>query len=128
MRLSTEPTVHDVSEALGLRLLAGNRLSDRTVSAVHVIELAGPWNHLVDGELVLSNGLWHDEGTDTMSYVSRLADHGISGLRYGLMHVGDEVPQDMATKVDFFLALSAAEGRHPEPSPAVFEPTVATAA
>ncbi|MBS1678876.1 MAG: PucR family transcriptional regulator ligand-binding domain-containing protein [Actinobacteria bacterium] len=95
MTLAAGPTVSEVSKALGLRLLARANAAERPISAVHVIELADPWNHLAAGELVLSNGLWHAGVEETKEYVRRLAEHGVVGLGYGLVREGEVVPDDV---------------------------------
>jgi hypothetical protein len=88
-------TVLEVCEALDLRLLAGRRGADRIVTAVHVIELSEPWDHLAPGELVLSNGLWHDAVGTVEEYIEKLVVHEAAGMGYGLVDDGTEVPSDV---------------------------------
>ena len=117
-------TVLDVCEDLGLRLLAGRRVAGRVVTAVHVIELAEPWDHLAAGELVLSNGLWHDEVGTVQEYVEKLVACQAAGMGYGLVDEGTEVPADVIAACEALgLALFEVppDGRFVDISAHVFE-------
>lgn len=119
-------TVLDVCEALGLRLLAGCEAAGRVVTAVHVIELSEPWDHLAPGELVLSNGLWHDSVGTVEAYVEKLVRHQAAGMGYGLVEPGTQVPDDVIAACESAgLALFEVppEGRFVDISAYVFEST-----
>ena len=74
-------TVRQLSEELGLPVLAGAAGLDAPVRWVHISELPDPTPWLSGGELLLMTG---DRIADGAGYVDRLADYGLAALAIGL--------------------------------------------
>ncbi|WP_125615587.1 PucR family transcriptional regulator [Specibacter cremeus] len=79
-----------------LRPASGKAVAHRTVSGVHISELADPTPYLEGGELLLTTGIpVAGPPTAMAAYVQRLADRGVSGLGLGLGAGVDEVPDGL---------------------------------
>ncbi len=83
-------------EALGLRVCCGEERLDRDVRWVHVTELADPTPYLRDAELILTNGLWLEQGVAVEDYVERVAASHACGLMFGLLAERPELPARLA--------------------------------
>ena len=100
-------TVRDIIEGPGLSLdlAAGSEGLDREVSWLHVSELEDPTPFLGGGEFLLTTGLGVGElAAAQRAYVRRLANHGLSGLGFGVGFGFAEVPEplvDEAEKLGF---------------------------
>ncbi|GAA3747715.1 PucR family transcriptional regulator [Salinactinospora qingdaonensis] len=83
-------------DALGLRVLvAGDpRLLDAPLLWVHNTELLDPSGYLRERELVLTNGLWHEEG-NAAAFVANVVRAGGAGIVYGLRDVTPESPREL---------------------------------
>jgi len=85
-----------------LRPAAGQVVSGRQLSGVHVSELHDPTAYLEGGELLLTTGIpLRGAGSrasrdDTDAYVRRLAGRGVAALGLGLGEGLDEVPAALA--------------------------------
>jgi purine catabolism regulator len=81
------PTIASLCAALPRVLVPapGFDAVDRTISAVHVSELADPTEYLSGGELLLTTGLsLTDDPDQSTAYVARLVAAGVSALGIGL--------------------------------------------
>jgi purine catabolism regulator len=76
---------------LELEIAAGEAGLDRAVRWVHISELADPTPWLSGGELLLTTGL--AIGDDAEAYVTRLAEHGLTGLGFGVGFGFERVPE-----------------------------------
>lgn len=77
-------TVRELLRDLEVSLLAGEDAADAPVRWVHISELADPTPWLSGGELLLCTGMaLHDAGAQR-AFVTRLADHGLAGLGFGV--------------------------------------------
>jgi PucR family transcriptional regulator, purine catabolism regulatory protein len=88
-------TVRDIlaTPGVSLGLAAGSDGLANEVSWVHVSELGDPTPWLEGGELLLTTGLGVGElQAGQRSYVRRLAEHGLSGLGFGLGFGYADVP------------------------------------
>jgi purine catabolism regulator len=74
-------TVGELSEELGLPVLAGEPGLGAAIRWVHISELPDPTPWLSGGELLLTTG---NRIGDGVGYVERLDDHGIAALAVGL--------------------------------------------
>ncbi len=88
-------TVRELVDGLGVRLLAGEEGLDLPVRWVHISELADPTPWLSGGELLLSTGLQLHTAEQQREFVTRLADHQLSGLGLGTGFTHQSVPQPM---------------------------------
>jgi len=77
-------TVRELLDELDVRLLAGEAALDLPVRWVHISELLDPTPWLSGGELLLSTGLQLDTPERQREFVTRLADHRLSGLGFGI--------------------------------------------
>jgi purine catabolism regulator len=85
-------TVRELLRDLEVGVLAGEANLDAPVRWVHISELADPTPWLSGGELLLTTGLAVDSPEAQRDYVARLADHGLSGLGFGVGFGHAEVP------------------------------------
>jgi len=77
---------------LELDVVAGEAGLDRAVRWVHISELEDPTPWLSGGELLLTTGL---QLGDARAYVTRLADHGLTGLGFGTGFSHATVPEEL---------------------------------
>ena len=84
-----------------LEIAAGEAGLDRAVRWVHISELSDPTPWLSGGELLLTTGL--AIGDDAEAYVTRLAEHGLTGLGFGVGFGHERIPEAL-------LAAAAAQG------------------
>src|ERR1041384_1448524 len=94
-------TVRGLVDELGLELAAGSEGADAPVRWVHISELSDPTPWLSGGELLLTTGL--AIGDDAEAYVTRLAEHGLTGLGFGVGFGHERIPEPL-------LAAAAAHG------------------
>jgi purine catabolism regulator len=92
-------TVRQLSEELGLPVLAGEAGLDAPLRWVHISEMPDPTPWLSGGELLLMTG---DRIGDGVGYVHRLADYGLAALAIGLGVEGglQEVPPAMLEEAE----------------------------
>src|SRR5882757_11111517 len=76
----------------GVELVCGEEGADQPVRWVHISELADPTPWLSGGEFLLTTGMGLDSARDQRAYVKRLADHGLSGVGFGIGFQHDSVP------------------------------------
>ncbi|WP_274563488.1 PucR family transcriptional regulator [Streptomyces spiramyceticus] len=82
------------TDALGLRLLAGEDELDRTVRGVMTTDLRDPSRYLSGGELVLTGLAWRHSAEDSEPFVRLLAGAGVVGLAAGEAELG-AIPNDL---------------------------------
>ena len=85
-------TVRELLRELDVRLLTGEAAVDVPVRWVHISELLDPTPWLSGGELLLTTGMQLDTAERQREFVSRLADHQLAGLGFGIGFAHDEVP------------------------------------
>ena len=96
-------TVRDLATMPGLELsvAAGADGLANEVSWLHVSELADPTEFLEGGEFLLTTGLGvGEEATTQRAYVRRLAEHGLSGLGFGIGFGFPAVPAPLVEEAD----------------------------
>ena len=95
----SQSTVRDLlsRSELGLKVCCGRDHLDRAVRWTHVTELPDPTPYLREAELVLTNGLWLDQGVSPRDYVDRLATSRAAGLMFGLLRERPQIPEDLVT-------------------------------
>ena len=76
-------TVADLSEEMGLSLVAGRDEAGAPIRWVHITELADPTPWLSGGELVLTTGMALRTDAELRAYVRCLAEHDLAGLGFG---------------------------------------------
>ena len=86
-------TVRELLKDLEVRLVAGEEGLDLPVRWVHISELLDPTPWLSGGELLLSTGLQLDSTKRQREFVTRLADHHLAGLGFGIGFGHDTVPE-----------------------------------
>jgi purine catabolism regulator len=86
-------TLRDLVRDLDVRLVAAQDGLDAPVRWVHISELADPTPWLSGGELLLTTGLSLDTPAEQKAYIARLADHGLSGLGFGVGFGHEGVPK-----------------------------------
>ena len=85
-------TVRELLEDLDVRLLAGEATTDLPVRWVHISELRDPTPWLSGGELLLSTGMQLNTDAEQREFVTRLADHQLAGLGFGVGFSHEAVP------------------------------------
>ena len=85
-------TVRELLRDLDVGVLAGEANLDAPVRWVHISELADPTPWLSGGELLLTTGLSLPTADEQRAYVTRLADHGLAGLGFGIGFGHGEIP------------------------------------
>jgi purine catabolism regulator len=85
-------TVRELLRDLEVGVLAGEANLDAPVRWVHISELADPTPWLSGGELLLTTGLSLPTAEEQRAYITRLADHGLAGLGFGVGFGHAEVP------------------------------------
>jgi purine catabolism regulator len=88
-------SVGDLLRDIDVRVLAGAAHLETPVRWVHISELADPTPWLSGGEFLLTTGMGLDSARDQRAYVKRLADHGLSGVGFGIGFQHDSVPPAM---------------------------------
>lgn len=89
-------TVRELLRELDVGVLAGEANLDAPVRWVHISELADPTPWLSGGELLLTTGLSLASPDEQRAYVTRLADHGLAGLGFGVGFGHEGVPEALA--------------------------------
>jgi len=85
-------TVRELLNGLDVRLLCGETSVDLPVRWVHISELEDPTPWLSGGELLLSTGMLLQTEEAQRAFITRLADHRLSGLGFGTGFTHAEVP------------------------------------
>jgi purine catabolism regulator len=97
-------TVRELLNGLDVRLLTGEAAIDLPVRWVHISELPDPTPWLSGGELLLTTGMQLGSAEQQGEYISRLADHQLAGLGFGVGFGHDQVPEGLvraAAEVEF---------------------------
>src|SRR6186997_1893041 len=85
--------LRELLRELELEIIAGEAGLDRAVRWVHSSELVDPTPWLSGGELLLTTGLQLRDDAQQRAYVSRLAEHGLSGLGFGVGFSHERAPE-----------------------------------
>lgn len=85
-------TVRELLNGLDVRLLCGEASVDLPVRWVHISELEDPTPWLSGGELLLSTGMLLQTEEAQRAFITRLANHRLSGLGFGTGFTHAEVP------------------------------------
>ena len=85
--------LRELLRELELEIVAGEAGLDRAVRWVHSSELVDPTPWLSGGELLLTTGLQLGDDAQQRAYVSRLAEHGLSGLGFGVGFSHERAPE-----------------------------------
>jgi purine catabolism regulator len=85
-------TVRELLNGLDVHLRTGESALDLPVRWVHISELEDPTPWLSGGELLLSTGLLLDNDLQQREFITRLADHQLSGLGFGVGFGHETVP------------------------------------
>ncbi|HEX3831307.1 MAG TPA: PucR family transcriptional regulator ligand-binding domain-containing protein [Solirubrobacteraceae bacterium] len=85
-------TVRELLRDLDVRLLCGEAATDLPVRWVHISELKDPTPFLSGGELLLTTGMQLNTPQRQAEFVSRLADHQLAGVGFGVGFGHREVP------------------------------------
>src|SRR5947209_3435859 len=88
-------TVRELLKDVNVRLLAGEGGVDLPVRWVHITELTDPTPWLSGGELLLTTGLLLDTAQRQREFITRLADHHLAGLGFGIGFGHDAVPESL---------------------------------
>jgi purine catabolism regulator len=89
-------TVRDLLHDLDVRLLTGEAAVDVPVRWVHISELQDPTPWLSGGEVLLSTGMQLNTPERQREFVSRLADHQLAALGFGVGFGHERVPPALA--------------------------------
>ena len=97
-RTKVMATVRELVAArgLGIRVVDDVGSLDREIEGVHTTDLPRPSRYLLQGELVLTNGLWFPE-IEPETWVSDVASAGIAALGFGLGSPHPAIPDDVVT-------------------------------
>jgi DNA-binding PucR family transcriptional regulator len=85
-------SVRELLRDLDVRLLCGEAATDLPVRWVHISELKDPTPWLSGGELLLTTGMQLNTPQRQDEFVTRLADHQLAGLGFGVGFGHREVP------------------------------------
>jgi purine catabolism regulator len=85
-------SVRELLRDLDVRLLCGEAATDLPVRWVHISELKDPTPFLSGGELLLTTGMQLNTPQRQSAFVTRLADHQLAGLGFGVGFGHREVP------------------------------------
>ena len=85
-------SVRELLRDLDVRLLCGEAATDLPVRWVHITELKDPTPFLSGGELLLTTGMQLNTPQRQIEFVTRLADHQLAGLGFGVGFGHREVP------------------------------------
>ena len=88
-------TVRELLKDLDVRLVAGEGGVDLPVRWVHITELTDPTPWLSGGELLLTTGLQLDTPERQREFVTRLTDHHLAGLGFGIGFEHETVPEPL---------------------------------
>jgi purine catabolism regulator len=97
-------TIRELLRDLDIGILAGEANLDAPVRWVHISELADPTPWLSGGELLLTTGLSSTTPDEQRAYLTKLADHGLAGLGFGVGFGHAQVPEalvEAAAERDF---------------------------
>src|SRR5690348_7162433 len=86
-------TVRELLKDLEVRLVAGEAGLHLPVRWVHISELIDPTPWLNGGELLLTTGLQLDTPERQREFVTRLTDHHLAGLGFGIGFGHKSVPE-----------------------------------
>jgi PucR family transcriptional regulator, purine catabolism regulatory protein len=86
-------TVRELLRELDVRLLCGEAATDLPVRWVHISELKDPTPWLSGGELLLTTGMQLNTPQRQREFVTRLADHRLAGVGFGVGFGHREVPE-----------------------------------
>lgn len=84
---------------LGLRVVGDDGFLDRQIEGVHTSDLPRPSRYLLQGELVLTNGLWFPE-VEPEAWVSDVAGAGVAALGFGLGSPHPSIPDEVVTSCE----------------------------
>jgi purine catabolism regulator len=85
-------TVRELLNGLDVRLVTGDAAIDLPVRWVHISELQDPTPWLSGGELLLTTGMQLTSPEQQREFVTRLSDHQLSGVGFGVGFSHEEVP------------------------------------
>ena len=77
-------TVRELLRGLDVRLLTGDEATDVPVRWVHISELLDPTPWLSGGEVLLTTGMALQTPEQQREFLTRLADHHLAGLGFGI--------------------------------------------
>jgi purine catabolism regulator len=86
-------SVRELLRDLDVRLLCGEAATDLPVRWVHISELKDPTPWLSGGELLLTTGMQLNTAQRQREFVTRLADHRLAGLGFGVGFGHLEAPE-----------------------------------
>ncbi|MGI8716081.1 MAG: PucR family transcriptional regulator [Solirubrobacteraceae bacterium] len=86
-------TVRELLRDLDVNLLCGEAATDLPVRWVHISELKDPTPWLSGGELLLTTGMQLNTAQRQREFVTRLADHQLAGVGFGVGFGHREVPE-----------------------------------
>src|SRR2546423_13267646 len=86
-------TVRELVSEMGLKLGAGESGGDAPLRWVHISELEDPTPWLSGGELLLTTGIGLGTPTRQRRFATRLAEHGVAGLGFGIGFGHRRVPK-----------------------------------
>ncbi|MFZ0043860.1 MAG: PucR family transcriptional regulator ligand-binding domain-containing protein [Solirubrobacteraceae bacterium] len=89
-------TVRELLKDLDVRLVTGEAAVDLPVRWVHISELKDPTPWLSGGELLLTTGMQLNTADRQREFVTRLADHQLAGLGFGVGFGHRTVPPALA--------------------------------
>jgi PucR family transcriptional regulator, purine catabolism regulatory protein len=85
-------TVRELLRGLDVRLLSGQGAIDVPVRWVHISELQDPTQWLSGGEILLSTGMALETPEQQREFITRVADHQLAGLGFGVGFGHEQVP------------------------------------
>ena len=85
-------TVRELLDGLDVRLLSGQAAVDVPVRWVHISELQDPTPWLSGGEILLTTGMALETVAQQREFLTRVADHQLAGLGFGVGFGHREVP------------------------------------
>src|SRR3954447_26466230 len=85
---------------MNVRVCAGEASLDAPVRWVHISEIVDPTPFLSGGELLLTTGMQLSDPATQREFVHRLADHGLSGLGFGVGFGQETMPEAMVSAAE----------------------------
>jgi purine catabolism regulator len=85
-------TVRELLRGIDVRLLSGDEATDAPVRWVHITELLDPTPWLSGGEVLLTTGMALETPEQQREFLTRLADHQLAALGFGVGFGHPEVP------------------------------------